>query len=162
MHSILFSLHEQKEFHICPCSLLIIQWIFSQFPNDMLGLHSYSKSSCYFVKRIASRPWLVLNKLLQFVSRCWLAHSKPEFKQDVSVDCQIRAHPNFERALASSSDFTNAKISLYFFQDYEMFCEGEWVHSAFGHKFASGVACGQNLASGLAFGHKFASGMASD
>jgi hypothetical protein len=38
----------------------------------------------------------------------------------------IRAHPNFERALASSSNITDAKISLHFFQDYKIFCEGEW------------------------------------
>jgi hypothetical protein len=28
----------------------------------------------------------------KYVSRCWLAHSKPEFKQDASVDCQICFH----------------------------------------------------------------------
>jgi hypothetical protein len=29
----------------------------------MLGLHSYGKSSSYFIKRIASRPWLANSKL---------------------------------------------------------------------------------------------------
>ncbi len=114
MHSILFSLHAQKKFHICPCSLLIIQWIFSQFLNDMLGSHSYDERSRYFVKRIASRPWLALskfnlassfrpisksylgskswlayNKYHQHVSKPWLANSKSKFKQNILVDCRI-------------------------------------------------------------------------
>ncbi len=93
----------------------------------MLSLHSYGKSSCYFIKRnarrpwltlsknlqFASRPWPALSKLLQFVSRCWLAHSKPKFKQDVSVDCQVCFHRQIQTKVPkeTTAKFVNIWLS---------------------------------------------------
>ncbi len=54
-----FALSKPMKFHMCPHTLLYylpIWWIV------MYGSVSCGKSSHYFIKRIASRPWLALSK----------------------------------------------------------------------------------------------------
>ncbi len=74
-HSILFSLHTQKEVLYMPVFSVHHSLDLLSVPVWHAGFALFRKSSHYFVKRIASRPWLVNSKL--------------EFKQNALVNCWI-------------------------------------------------------------------------
>ncbi len=99
------SLSSQMTCWICTLMVKVPVTLSKELPAG-LGLHSANSSnlSADVGLRTASQN---SNKMFQLIVN------------------YIRAHPNFERFLASSSNLTDAKIPLHFFQDYEMFCEGE-------------------------------------